>query len=201
MLAEIADLDDDALDACLREGIDANVLRVTGDTSTSGTGCSAKPSTTTCCRASAPAPTPDGRHHAGRAGRAAGMAELGLLAFHWYAAHDQPEAFRASVRAGLAARTYGGPEAVTHLERALELYDQVPHETQTSRQGRPAPTAREGLQGTRGARPLPQLMREALDLLDEDSDRLLASRVYSSYACCATSSTATSATTRPSSGP
>ena len=60
------------------------------------------------------------------------MAELGLLAFHWYAAHDQPEAFRASVRAGMAARTYGGPEAVTHLERALELYDQVPDDDPTS---------------------------------------------------------------------
>ena len=39
-----------------------------------------------------------------RLGDDTGMTELGLLAFHWYAAHDQPEAFRASVRAGLAAR-------------------------------------------------------------------------------------------------
>ena len=31
LLAEVAGLDDDALDACLREAIDANVLRVTGE--------------------------------------------------------------------------------------------------------------------------------------------------------------------------
>ena len=40
------------------------------------------------------------------------MAELGLLAFHWYAAHDLPAAYTASMRAGLAARKYGGPEAM-----------------------------------------------------------------------------------------
>ena len=184
LLAEVAGLDDDGLDACLREGIDANVLRSTGDHLDFRHGLLREAIYDDLL------PGERARAHArmaatmeGRIGVNTGMTELGLVAFHWYAAHDQPEAFRASVRAGLAARTYGGPEAITHLDRALELYDRVPHDD-------PDHPAKADL-----LRVLAQackdhgeqdrsegLMREALSLLGADSDRLLASRVYSSYA-------------------
>ena len=49
------------------------------------------------------------------------------LAYHWHAAHDLPQAFEASVRAGLAADAmFGSADALANYERALELWDQVP---------------------------------------------------------------------------
>jgi ATP/maltotriose-dependent transcriptional regulator MalT len=57
----------------------------------------------------------------------AGGAELGRLAYHWYAAHDAGRALLASIQAGLAAEAAFAPaEAVVHYERALELWDQSP---------------------------------------------------------------------------
>jgi DNA-binding CsgD family transcriptional regulator/tetratricopeptide (TPR) repeat protein len=50
-----------------------------------------------------------------------------LLAHHWNAAHDLPRAFAASVRAGGEGMRVNAPAAAAgHLERALELWDQVP---------------------------------------------------------------------------
>ncbi len=49
------------------------------------------------------------------------------LACHWYSAHELAHALRASVRAADGARQmYAFPEALAHLERALELWDRVP---------------------------------------------------------------------------
>jgi DNA-binding NarL/FixJ family response regulator len=49
------------------------------------------------------------------------------LACHWKGAHDLPRALGASVAAGLAARRiFAFPEALRHLERALELWERVP---------------------------------------------------------------------------
>ncbi|TFV90009.1 helix-turn-helix transcriptional regulator [Blastococcus sp. CT_GayMR16] len=49
------------------------------------------------------------------------------LAVHWYAAHDLPRALAASVRAGRQAMAAFAPaEARRHLERALEVWRQVP---------------------------------------------------------------------------
>jgi predicted ATPase len=60
-----------------------------------------------------------------RGGR--GAAELGRLAYHWYAAHDQGRALLASVQAGQAAEAaFALAEAVRHYERALELWEQAP---------------------------------------------------------------------------
>jgi DNA-binding CsgD family transcriptional regulator len=56
-----------------------------------------------------------------------GPASAAELAFHWYAAHDQPRALAAAVRAGLDAMSgYAFAEAQRHLERALELWERVP---------------------------------------------------------------------------
>jgi tetratricopeptide (TPR) repeat protein len=49
-----------------------------------------------------------------------------LLALHWMAAHDQPRALEASVEAARLAAPYAPAEALRHLERALELWPQVP---------------------------------------------------------------------------
>ena len=81
------------------------------------------------------------------------------------------------------ARTYGGPEAIAHLDRALGLFEQVPHPD-------PPDPAKADLirllaecwheQGD-SDRAL-ALILEALGLVDHDTDRNVASRVYSSYA-------------------
>ena len=55
-----------------------------------------------------------------------GLSALSRLAFHWYAAHDLPRTLEASVQAGEVAWRIGAAEAVTHRERALSLWDQVP---------------------------------------------------------------------------
>ena len=56
-----------------------------------------------------------------------GPSVLSRLAFHWSAAHDLAPTLVASVRAGLVAARVGAAEAaVTHLERALSLWDRVP---------------------------------------------------------------------------
>jgi DNA-binding CsgD family transcriptional regulator/tetratricopeptide (TPR) repeat protein len=58
--------------------------------------------------------------------RGAGAAELGRLAYHWDAAHDQGRALLASVQAGQAAEAgFALAEAVRHYERALELWEQA----------------------------------------------------------------------------
>jgi tetratricopeptide (TPR) repeat protein len=57
---------------------------------------------------------------------AAGPAAAAEIASHWDAANDQPRALAASVRAGLQALSgYAFAEAQRHLERALELWEQV----------------------------------------------------------------------------
>jgi DNA-binding CsgD family transcriptional regulator/tetratricopeptide (TPR) repeat protein len=66
------------------------------------------------------------RDHAS-ADRGGSAAELGQLAYHWYAAHDLGEALLASVQAGQAAEAASAlAEAMGHYERALELWDQAP---------------------------------------------------------------------------
>jgi ATP/maltotriose-dependent transcriptional regulator MalT len=61
------------------------------------------------------------------ADRGGTAAELGQLAYHWYAAHDLGQALLASVQAGQAAEAASAlTEAMGHYERALELWDQAP---------------------------------------------------------------------------
>jgi ATP/maltotriose-dependent transcriptional regulator MalT len=52
------------------------------------------------------------------------------LAWHWYAARDQPRALQASIKAAYGAeKMYAYPEALAQAERALELWSQVPDAT------------------------------------------------------------------------
>ena len=69
-----------------------------------------------------------------------GLSALSRLAFHWDAAHDLPRTLAASVRAGLVAKRLGAAEAITQLERALSLWDRVPDAEAVA--GRPAGRAR-----------------------------------------------------------
>jgi ATP/maltotriose-dependent transcriptional regulator MalT len=50
------------------------------------------------------------------------------LAWHWYAARDQPRALEAAIKAAhVAEKMYAYPEALAQAERALELWSQVPN--------------------------------------------------------------------------
>ncbi|MCW2939009.1 MAG: helix-turn-helix transcriptional regulator [Actinomycetia bacterium] len=74
---------------------------------------------------------------AGTATGAATAAELGQLAYHWYAAHDLGAALLACVEAGQAAEAiYALAEAQQHYERALELWNQAPQAAARSPLGR-----------------------------------------------------------------
>ena len=55
-----------------------------------------------------------------------------LLALHWTAAHDLPRALEASVEAARLAAPYAPAEALRHLERALEIWPQVPDAAERS---------------------------------------------------------------------
>ena len=95
----------------------------------SGTGCSARPCTTTCSPTSEPGSMPGSpRLLQERIDQDPDprLSALSRLAFHWSAAHDLPHTLEASVRAGEVASRIGAAEAVTHRERALSLWDRVP---------------------------------------------------------------------------
>lgn len=76
------------------------------------------------------------RLHEAAAGAIAAQPELAgatehvrwtLLAHHWTAAQDQPHALAASVRAGVAAQEVGAlADAVSHFQRAIDLWPRVP---------------------------------------------------------------------------
>ena len=185
LLAAVSELSGGELDACLREAIDASVLRVVDEHVNFRHGLLREAVYDDLLpgeRARAHERLAQGVQR--RLGDKPALAELGLLAFHWYAAHDLPAAYLASARAGLAARKYGGfAEAIAHLERALELYDRVPHEDVTD-PAKPdlARVLAESCFAHSEHERAEQLVREALRLLDDESDPLLMCRVYSTYA-------------------
>jgi DNA-binding CsgD family transcriptional regulator/tetratricopeptide (TPR) repeat protein len=51
---------------------------------------------------------------------------LSRLAYHWSTAADLPHALTASDRAGSVAQRIGAAESISHYERVLKLWDQVP---------------------------------------------------------------------------
>jgi ATP/maltotriose-dependent transcriptional regulator MalT len=75
----------------------------------------------------------------GAAGASATAIAYGQLAYHWAAAHDQPNALLAGVMAGQAAESVSAlAEALAHYERALELWPQVADAAERSPLGRGA---------------------------------------------------------------
>jgi DNA-binding CsgD family transcriptional regulator len=128
-LADQADLDPEQLSSRLRELLDANVLRQVGESLQFRHGLIREatygdllPAERTRLHAELAAilqskvdADPEPR-----------LSTLSRLAFHWTAAHDLPRALVASERAGMVASRVGTSESVTHLERALSLWDRVP---------------------------------------------------------------------------
>jgi DNA-binding CsgD family transcriptional regulator/tetratricopeptide (TPR) repeat protein len=184
LLGEVTGLAPGELDDRLREATDAQVLRAAGDHVDFRHGLLREAVYDDLL------PGERTRTHAACAaglGRLVGdratPAELGMLAFHWYAAHDIPRAYSAAVRAGVAARARGGPEAIALLDRALELYDQVPHDDPDEPPKADlvrllADACRRNAEPERAN----QLMAEALDLVADRVDPRLAARVCTSYA-------------------
>jgi tetratricopeptide (TPR) repeat protein len=60
------------------------------------------------------------------------VAVAAALALHWRAAHDLPRALAACVEAAQLAARYAPAEALGHLERALEIWPQVPDAAERS---------------------------------------------------------------------
>jgi DNA-binding CsgD family transcriptional regulator len=114
------------------------------------------------------------------------LALLSRLAFHRSAARDLPRTLEASVRAALVARRLGAAEELTHLDRALSLWDQVPDAEAWA--GRPhielvvrmgeASSSQGDDEGWH------TFTRRAVDMLEPDTDPLLASRAYSALGFC-----------------
>lgn len=115
------------------------------------------------------------------------LSTLSRLAFHWSEARDLPRALAASVRAGEAATRLEAPEGVTHLERALSIWDQVPDAAAVAGLPRIRLILRlaesAGYQTDYERRY--ELVHRALDMIEPDTEPLLASRVYSLLAFCA----------------
>jgi DNA-binding CsgD family transcriptional regulator len=126
----------------------------------------------------------------GDLGAVPSLARLGALAFHCYAACDQPAALVACVRAAEAATRYGSQDAVTHLERAVQLWPQVPDAEAVLEMPRAELLCRlaEAYWGAYWGAPADgkararRLARQALQMVDLDADRRLASRIYATLA-------------------
>ncbi|HEX3223437.1 MAG TPA: AAA family ATPase [Nocardioides sp.] len=112
-----------------------------------------------------------------------GVSMLSRLAFHWSAAHSLPRTLEASVRAGLVAWKVGAAESVTHLERALSLWDRISDaEALAGRTKVELVLALARAAGDQGhAERWHALNRRAVDMLDPRTDPLVASRAYSAF--------------------
>ena len=105
---------------------------------------------------------------------------LAELAWHWYAAHDLPRAFDASLAAaGAAEARYAFPEALAHYERALELWDQVPDpETRAGRDRVDLLAAAAGVARFTDPTRAVDNARAALALVDAEAEPVRAGLLY-----------------------
>jgi len=134
LLAAVAGMADDELDDALREGLEHHV--VVAD----GTGYVFRHALTRDAVYGDTLARERARIHAAYgealsaepalAGR--DVSVPALLALHWSAAHDLPRALEASVEAARLAAPYAPAEALRHLERALEIWPQVPDAAERS---------------------------------------------------------------------
>jgi DNA-binding CsgD family transcriptional regulator/predicted negative regulator of RcsB-dependent stress response len=130
LLAAVAGLEEAELDAALREAVEHHVL-VVDDTER---GYTFRHALTRDAIYSDTLPRERVRIHTAYgealsadpalAGR--NVAIAAALALHWRAAHDLPRALEASIEAAQLAAGYAPAEALGHLERALEIWPQVP---------------------------------------------------------------------------
>ncbi len=188
-LAALSRLDQERVDTLLREALDANVLRHGADTLEFRHGLLREavyddllPDERTRIHTDLAAilqATADSEQDPG-------LFVLSRAAFHWDAAHELPRTLAASIRAGLAAQRMGAAEAVTHLERALAVWDQVPDAEAVA--GHPRAelmiVLASALMDQGGFERMHTLVHEAVNLMGPDTDPLLASRVYSALGEC-----------------
>jgi DNA-binding CsgD family transcriptional regulator len=183
LLAEAAGLGEDVVDACLRESVDANVVRQVADRIAFRHGLireavyddlmpGERTRAHTRLAEALEASTKD----------SAGMADFGVLAFHWQAAHDAQKAYAVSVRAGLKAQDNQDFQGAAHLERALQLYEQVQHEGEETTKADLLSLASRlfGMHGDRDR--ANRYMEQALDLVEERAVPRVAARIYTRYA-------------------
>ncbi len=188
-LAELAAVDRAALDASLRDLLDANILRRVGESLEFRHGLLREAVYDDLL------PDERTRLHARLAvilqarvdaDPQPGLWVLSRLAFHWSAAHDLPRALETSVRAGQAAQKVNAAEQVTHFERALSVWDRVPDAEARAGRTQIELTVLLG----RAAMQLHDLegwyrhIRRAVDMLEPTTDRLVASRAYSALGFC-----------------
>lgn len=188
LLVQVSDRNEHDVDAALREALDANVLVLRGREIDFRHGLLQEavyddllPGERTRAHARF-ATALEERRDSSRAAESGHV--LARLAFHWDAAKDQPRSFVAAVDAGVALRRVGQNEAMVLLERAVDLWDRVPDPADLC--GHPkADLLRHLAVGAKAAdgdevRAL-RFMREALVLVEDGADPLLASRVYATY--------------------
>jgi len=188
-LAELAGLDQTRMEVDLREALDANVLRQSGESLEFRHGLLREAAYDDLL------PDERSRTHGRLAEilqarvdseRDPGLSALSRLAFHWDAARDLRRTLSASVRAGLVAKRLGAAEALNQFERALSLWDEVADAEAVV--GRPRADVvvllgeSAAVQGD--LERWHTLVRKAVDMLGPDTDPLLASRVYSALASC-----------------
>ena len=132
-----------------------------------------------------------------------GIADLSALAHHWSEGGKSSRAFVAHLRAGMAIVRYGAPESLAHLERVLDLWGAVPDPEALGGVAKP-----EVLRLLAEAAPnhgdfdrSDRYLLAALDALDDDTDPLVASRVYASYGARTDTSTAVSSNRKHSRWP
>jgi DNA-binding CsgD family transcriptional regulator/tetratricopeptide (TPR) repeat protein len=123
----------------------------------------------------------DALHERTGAGAAdADLADAGLKALHWAAAGNIAAALPASLHAGRTAARLGLPEAVSHLDRVLQWWPQVPdavaltgmsHAELLCLAAEPVATAGDPKRAQ-------ALLEQALELIDVEKEPLLASRIY-----------------------
>jgi DNA-binding CsgD family transcriptional regulator len=109
------------------------------------------------------------------------------LAYHWAAAGDQPRALSASITAAAAAeQVYAFAEARLQLERALELWDQVPDAEECAGMDRVGLLSRcaEAAYGTGDPTGAAELVRQALGLVDAARQPLRAGLLHEQLARC-----------------
>jgi DNA-binding CsgD family transcriptional regulator/tetratricopeptide (TPR) repeat protein len=182
LLVAAADVDAVVVDEALREAMDANVLKPIGEHLDFRHGLLREavyddlmPGERTQAHASLGQALDD------LAGDHASLTDLALVMFHWSAAHDLARTYSAAVRGGVLGHRLEAYAAVPFLERALELYDRVPHDQNPHRADLLRMLAR--IHGVNGHREQAnRLMAQALDLVEESADPGLAARVYTSYA-------------------
>ncbi len=186
-LAKVSGVDRPLLDASLRELLDANLLRGAGNSLAFRHGLLREAVYDDLL------PDERTRLHAELAAilqeRVDGETEPRLsawsrLAFHSSASHDPPRAIVASERAGMLAWKVGAAESVSHLERALSLWDRVSDPEKLVGRTKTElviSLARAALDQGDGKR-WHELNRRAVEMLEPDTDPLVACRAYSSFA-------------------